>query len=229
MKGIRALGDRIVDTVGGLSLPKLGREVELPVYLIHNSPDAEDYFFIFDFEDFVEQSRQGWFVRPKLRLWAGRSDFNRRAFARLFRESFAQEFELARVELARRPEAKRGWFGGLPGFFRDIAAPSIPGMLANLVLLVAVSAGGKVLGQILPASWTRQKTDAQKLEEGITETQGKVDAALSEIEISLHMELYRHAWRGQPPGRLTGVEYDAWPLPNYVRQHLEDGTSGSWW
>ncbi|MCV3272490.1 hypothetical protein [Roseobacter sinensis] len=229
MKGIRALGDRIAETVGGLSLPTLGREVELSVYLIHNSPDAEDYFFIFDFEEFVEQSRQGWFVRPKLRLWAGRSDFNRRAFARQFRESFAQEFELARVELAQQKDTKRGWFGGLPGFFRDIAAPSIPGMLANLVLLVAVSAGTKVLGQILPGSWTQPKTDAQKLEDGITETRSKVDEALSEIEISLHMELYRHAWRGQPPGRLTGVDYDAWPLPNYVRQHLDDGTSGSWW
>lgn len=229
MKGIKGLGDRITDAVSGLSLPKLGREVALPVYLIHNSTDAEDYFFIFDFEEFVEQSRQGWFVRPKLALWAGRSDFNRRAFARQFRESFAQEFDLARAELAARPEAKRGWFGGLPGFFRDIAAPSLPGMLSNLVLLVAVSAGTKVLGQILPASWTRQKTDAQKLEAGIEETKGKVDSALAQIEIKLHMELYRHAWRGGPPGRLTGVDYDAWPLPAYVRQHLEDGTSGSWW
>lgn len=229
MKGIRGLGDRITYAVSGLKLPTLGREVELPVYLIHNSPDAEDYFFIFDFEDFVEQSRQGWFVRPKLRLWAGRSDFNRRAFARQFRENFAQEFELARAELAARKDVKRGWFGGLPGFFRDIAAPSLPGVISNLVLLVALSAGSKVLDQILPAGWTRQKTDAQKLEDGIQETRDKVDAALREIEITLHMDLYRHAWRGQPPGRLTGVDYDAWPLPAYVQQHLMDGTSGSWW
>ena len=73
MKSIRAIGDRISGAVSGLKPPILGRDVELPVYLIHNSPDVEDYFFIFDFEDFVEQSRQGWFVRPKLRLWAGRS------------------------------------------------------------------------------------------------------------------------------------------------------------
>lgn len=229
MKRIKAIGDRISETVGGLKLPSLGREVELPVYVIHNSPDVEDYFFIFDFEDFVEQSRQGWFVRPKLRLWAGRSDFNRRAFARQLRTSFAQEFEMARAELAAQKDVKTGWFGGLPGFFRDIAAPTLPGVLSNLVLLVALSAGSKVLTQILPAGWMRQKTDAQKLEDGIQETKTKVDDALGQIEITLHMDLYRHAWRGQPPGRLTGVDYDAWPLPQYVQQHLMDGTSGSWW
>ncbi|WP_299962776.1 hypothetical protein [uncultured Roseobacter sp.] len=229
MSGIRRIRERVAGAFGGVSLPTLGRQVALPVYLIHNSADAEDYFFIFDFEEFVEQSRQGWFVRPKLQLWAGRSDFNRRAFARQFRESFAQEFDLARSELAAQSGTKRGWFGGLPGFFRDIAAPSLPGVLANLVLLVAVSAGSKVLGQILPRGWLQQKSAAQKLEDGIAETKGKVDAALEQIEITLHMELYRHAWRGAPPGRLTGVDYDAWPLPAYVRQHLMDGTSGSWW
>lgn len=229
MKGIKAVSDRISEVLGGVKAPTLGREIELPVYLIHNSPDVEDYFFIFDFEEFVEQSRQGWFVRPKLRVWAGRSDFNRRAFARQFRESFAQEFELARQELAMQKENKRGWLGGVPEFFRGIAAPSLPGMISNLVLLIALSAGNKVLEHILPESWTRRKTDAQKLEQGIEETKGKVDAALESVEITLHMELYRHAWRGQPPGKLTGMDYDAWPLPNYVRQHLMDGTSGSWW
>lgn len=232
IKNIKSIAEKVTGTVAGLklpTLPPLGREVALPVYLIHNSPDAEDYFFIFDFEEFVEQSRQGWFVRPKLQLWAGRADFNRRAFAREFRQSFAQEFELARQELAAQKDVKKGWFGGLPGFFRDIAAPSIPGVLANLVLLVALSAGTKVLAQILPSGWMRQKTDAQKLEHGIEETKDKVDAALGQIQITLHMDLYRHAWRGQAPGRLTGVDYDAWPLPGYVQRHLMDGTSGSWW
>lgn len=229
MKPIKDIRNRITDAVGTLKLPALAREVELPVYLIHNSPDPEDYFFIFDFEKFVEQSREGWFVRPKLRLWAGRSDINRRAFARQFRESFAQEFELARTELAAQDNTKKGWFSGVPGFFRGIAAPSLAGMLSNLVLLVAISAGNLVLSQILPNSWSRQKTDAQKLEDGIEETKSKVDTALEQIAITLHIELYRHAWRGQPPGRLTEMDYQAWPLPNYVRQHLADGTSGSWW
>lgn len=232
MINMKSIKDKITETASALklpALPALGRDVALPVYVIHNSGDAEDYFFIFDFEDFVEQSRQGWFVRPKLEVWSGRSDFNRRAFARQFRSSFAQEFELARQELAARKDVKTGWFGGLPGFFRDIAAPSLPGLLANLVLLVALSAGTKILTQILPTHWTVKKTDAQKLEDGIRETKDKVDLALGQIEITLHMDLYRHAYRGEPPGRLTGVDYDAWPLPAYVQQHLLDGTSGSWW
>ena len=218
--------------MGGLklpSLPTLGREVELPVYVIHNSADAEDYFFIFDFEAFVEQSRQGRWVRPALRLWAGRSDFDRRFFAREFRKSFAREFDLARAELADRTSQNSGWFGGLPGFFRDVAAGSIPGVLANIVLLVALSAGSKVMAQILPLAWTREKSDQERLEEGIAETRDRVDAALRDVSITLHIDLYRHAWRGHAPGPLTGIDYDAWPLPAYVQQHILDGTSGSWW
>lgn len=232
MKRFENLKESIGGVLDGLRLPELptlGREVELPVYIIHNSGDPEDYFFIFDFEAFVEQSLQGVWVRPKLRLWAGRSDFERRIFARQFRESFAREFELARQELAAQPEAKAGWFSGMTEFFRCIAAPSIGGLLSNLVLAVALSAGTKVLGQVLPAAWTRKKTDKDILEDGIKETRDKVDAALTQIEITLHMELYRHAYRGLPPGKLTGMDYDAWPLPAYVREHLADGVSGAWW
>ncbi|MEM1352229.1 MAG: hypothetical protein AAGF27_07780 [Pseudomonadota bacterium] len=229
MKAVRQIGDRVSGLVGELGWPTLGSSVELPVYIIHNSIDPEDYFFIFDFEEFVESGRRDWFARPKLRLWAGRSDFKRRAFARQLRESFAREFELARQELAEKAEAPRGWFSGVPKALAGLAAPSLPGAMANIVLLVAVSAGNLVLRQILPSSWTRRKTDQQKLEDGIEETKSKVDAALETIEITLHMELYRHAWHGHPPGRLTGMDYDAWPLPNYVRVHLTDGASGSWW
>lgn len=228
---LRGIGARVRAVAGAAlpEMPKLGRVVELPVYVIHISGAAEDYFFIFDFERFVEASRQGVFVRPALKVWAGRDDFNRRVFARQFRESFAREFEAARAALAAQPEKKRGWLGGVPEFFRGIAAPSLPGMLANLVLLVATSAGTKVLAQILPGNWFRDKSDAETLEEAITQTQGKVDAALGALDIALHMELYTHAWRGQTPGRMTGLDYEAWPLPDYVRQHINDGTSGAWW
>ena len=37
------------DALSGLSLPTLGREAEIAVYMVHNTDDAEDYFFLFDF------------------------------------------------------------------------------------------------------------------------------------------------------------------------------------
>lgn len=221
-----ALRDRL-GQVSLPSLPKLGREVEMPVYVIHNSTDPEDYFFIFDFEQFVEQSRHGLFVRPKMQIWAGRQDFDRRHFARQMRESFSREFDIARTQLAAEQDKPKGWFGYLGSLVSE--AGSVSGFVSNVVLLVALSAGKLVLGQVLPAAWLAEKSDARKLEEGIADTKDKVDTALMNAEIRLHMELYRHAYRGQPPGRLTGMDFEAWPLPAYVSQHLGDGASGAWW
>jgi hypothetical protein len=208
------------------ALPTIKKTVELPVYVIHNSPDAEDYFFIFDFEDFVEASRSGLFVAPKLRVWAGRSDFRRRMFARQFRESFAREFDIARAQLAAQEPEKQGWFGFLRNAIGDAA--SLSQIVSNVVLLVGVGAGKMILSRVLPKAWLTGKSDERKLEEAIADTQSKVDAALENIEITLHPELYSHAYQGQPPGRLSGMDYDAWPLPGFVKHHLGAGKSRSW-
>ncbi len=103
-------------------MPQLGRMIDIPVYLVHNSDDPEDYFFIFDFELFVEQSRQGLFVRPKLQVWPGRDDFNRPQFAGQFRESFTQEFDLARAALENSNESS-GWFSW--GVLQEIVTTNV--------------------------------------------------------------------------------------------------------
>ncbi len=201
-----------------ISLPKLGREVEIPVYLIHNSVDAEDYFFIFDFEQFEERSREGVFARPKLKIRAGWEDFSRRTFARSFREAFAREFEVTRAAQAAGSGKARGWFGwgwGAGGLDGLVAA-----FVVNVLLLVATSAGSAVWkGLGLDGLW-RGKSDTEKLEVSIAQTQGPVDAALELLEIRLHIELYRHAWRGGAPGPLKGMDYEAWPLPASISRHL---------
>ena len=222
LKGLRdAVSTRMSD-ISLPSLPTLGSEVALAVYVIHNAPDPENYFFIFDFEEFVEVSKSGVFVRPKLKVWAGRADFAKRRFAREFRKSFAHEFDIARAQLAHREATKTGWFG----FLRN---RSLGQFAANVVLLAGVGAGKLVLSSILPKGWWAGKSDERALEESIADVQGKVDNALESLEIVLHPELYSHAFKGQPPGRLSGMDYDAWPLPDYVRAHLGDGTSGAWW
>lgn len=223
-----SLKDRLSAAVPSVGWPSLGRTVEIPVYVVHNTPDAEGYFFIFDFEQFVELSRGGVFVRPKLKVWAGRDDFDRATFARQFRTSFAKEFDAARFALAEDQPAKgSGWFGW--GMASDLFGFNLASFAANVVLLVGVSAGKMVWNALpLPSLWTK-KSDAAKLEQSIQDTQTKVDAALSGMAVTIHRELWTHAYKGTSPGRMTGMDKDAWPLPEFVRTHLDQETSTSWW
>jgi len=223
---MRSLKDRILDQMPAVKMPSLGKTVDIPVYLIHNSADGEDYFFIFDFEQFVERSRSGMFVRPRLQVWAGRNDFGRGAFARQFGTSFAREFDAARAALAASGGQKNGWFSW--GMGKDLLTGAISGFVANIVLLVATSAGKKILSALPLPGFLREKSDAEKLEANIADTQGKVDAALAEMEITLHRELYDHARKHGPLSQRDMV-YDAWPLPSFVRDHLSDESSTSWW
>ena len=220
---------KLQEAVQGFELPKFGTEVEIPVYVVHNSLDAEDYFFIFDFEQFVEASRKGLFARPIIRVWAGRDDFARYSFARQFRESFAREFDIARAQLEAQGERKTGWFSFLINTFGEFKGASLGAFLSNLLLLVAMTSGKAVLSQVLPASWLGLQSDAQKLDDAISDTQTRVDAAIRELRISLHVYLMRHAYRDGVSGRRSGLERDAWQLPSYVRKHLNDGSSGAWW
>jgi len=223
----RSIKDRLWDQLPSFKMPSLGKTVDIPVYVIHNSPDAEDYFFIFDFEQFVERSQQGMFVRPKLKVWAGRNDFARGAFGRQFRESFAHEFEQARLANAKEGRSGSGWLGW------GLVAGSIPEAVAvfaaYVVLLVATSAG-KVVWSALPIPrFMRGKSDAEKLESEIAETQSKVDAALAAMDVTLHSALRQHAFKGCPAVGAGDVVQDAWPLPAFVTEHLADKKSTSWW
>lgn len=232
---IRRVSETITRASQAISdaVPTLARDVEIPVYLVHNSPDPEDYFFLLDFEAFERDAKAGLFTRPVLKIWAGRSDFRRSGFARQFREVFAAEFGAMRA----KAKAKRGWFSfGMA----DLAEGALTNFVGTLVLYVAVSTGRaavsalaqafslhKLLGPLAP------KDRAARVEADIAEKTQTIDAALEEISIVLHLDLYRHAWKGQPPGKLTGVDYDAWPLPDYVQDRLKanrkDGKSSAWW
>lgn len=220
MKNVRSAVAELQENLSKLSLPKLGREVAIPVFLIHNSSSSEDYYFIFDFEEFVERSQAGVFVRPKLKVWAGRDDFDRSEFASQFRQSFSQEFDAARSALVATANNK-GWFGWLKTVKQDVVQGPMTSFVANVVLLTALSAGRLVVSQVLPAGWFQGAPDSQKLEESIEATKGKVDAALAQLELVLHRDLLMHAFFGQIPERYLEVDFDAWPLPGFVQEHLK--------
>ncbi len=225
---IKKLGRRLAAKLpdvswSDLTLPEMTREVEIAVYLVHNSIDPEDYFFLFNFEEFVEKSKAGLFVQPVIRIFAGRNDFSRTLFARQFREVFAAEFDRMRAQLAASKKGKFGWlsFGG--------AFELLSGFVGNMVLHIALSAGGKVLDQVGLGAIVKGKSDEAKLRDEIEQTKSQVEVALQRIEITIHRELYDHAYLDGYLGKISDMDREAWPLPAYVRAHLDQGTNGSWW
>jgi hypothetical protein len=202
-------------------MPSVGKTVEVPVYVIHHGPGAEDYFFVFDFEEFVARTREGLFVRPRIVAWAGRRDFGQLAFSRQFRAAFGQQFDAARAQMEDEVARKggQGWFGWL----RDLWGKGLGGFASELMLLVALSAGRKALAQVGRAHLLAGKSEARQLEDVIADTQAKVDDALEAMEMRLHPQLYAHAWRRQRPGPEDGLSRDAWPLPQKVARVLGDG------
>ena len=224
----KLLPDKLVERLPALRMPEFAREVEIPVYLIHISPDPEDYFFIIDFEDFVERSTQGLFVRPKLKIWAGRNDFARGEFARHFREVFATEFDRMRADVVAGAKGRKlGWLNWSDALM--LAPNLISGLLANLVLMIATSTGKAVFGSFSLPRWLKGKSKAAKVEEEIERTRSAAEQALERIDVVLHPELHAHAWRDGGGGPRADLDRDAWPLPGHVRAHLTDGKSGSWW
>jgi hypothetical protein len=204
-------------------MPSLGREAEIAVYLIHNSDDGEDYFFLFDFEEFVDRSKTGMFVRPALRVFAGRDDFSRVRFARQFREVFAREFDRMRAELGGKGET-RGWLS-----WNLNVVDLVSDFVATMVLGLALSVGRMVLGSVALPKFLKGKSAEAKLADEIDKTKGQVETALAALDVSLHPELLEHAERVGGVQKRADLDRDAWPLPEYVRAHLSDGESGSWW
>lgn len=219
---------RVVETLSGITLAS---DVEIPVYLIHNTPDAEDYTFLIDFERFLRESKSGLFARPVLKIWAGRSDFDRATFARNLREAFSHEF--ARMRAGAKTPKSEGWFSLK---FNDLlSGTAAVHFVGTVVLYVAVTGGKMAAGGIAGAlgldravRWIRGDK-ASRIEADIAARQRVVDAALAETRIVLHRDLYIHAYRGTDPGPLTGIDHDAWPLPDYVTAHLHDRKTSSWW
>lgn len=228
MKAVKTVLGGLTGRLPSFKLPTLGREVAIQVYVVHNSTKPEDYFFIFDFEEFVERSQTGMFVRPKLKVWAGRDDFDRAAFARQFRTSFSKQFDAARRALATE-QKQGGWFGWVSETVAGVSTLSWQTFVAHVVLLVAVSAGRGLLNTVLPKGLFSGRRDAQKLEENIEATKEKVDQALARLEVVLHWELCAHAFYGDRPDGFNEDAYDTWPLPDYVREHLDDKETGAFW
>ncbi|MEM7742768.1 MAG: hypothetical protein AAF409_03570 [Pseudomonadota bacterium] len=206
----------------------LSSDVEVPIFVIHHGPTAEDYEIVCDFQQFMTVNQSGFLSRPSLRIWAGRDDFARHTFARHLREAFSAQFEALRDE-HRAERERRRW--ALPGV-GDVILWGLSltgGVLGSLLLLVATETGRTALdriGAIVRGTGigrlTRSSSPEQELEALIEEKKGVIDAGLARLDVALHRELYTYAWRDQRPGPMTGMKRDAWPLPDFVRDRMHD-------
>lgn len=212
-------------------LPSLefSSDAEIAVYVVHHGSTAEEYEILFDFELFVAENQKGFLVRPKLQVWSGRSDFERHIFARRLRQEFMTQFEIVRREIAQ-PEKRSFW--KLPSFsVWDIGGTVFMlggSLVSTIALMLATSAGRAAIDEVsallsdsVVGRTFQRKSSRVALEEKIREKQTIIDEGLSRMEIRIHRDLWVHAWRGQAPGSLVGVDFSAWPLPDFIKRYLE--------
>lgn len=68
-------------------------ECETAVYVLHSSEDAEDYDILFDLENILREIKDGYLVKPILKIYIGRADIDREVLARRVTESFMTEMD----------------------------------------------------------------------------------------------------------------------------------------
>ena len=224
-RSLSDLADAAWEQVPEVSLTS---EVEIPIYLIHQGPGAEDYEILCDFAAFMAANQKSFLARPVLKVWAGRQDFERHLFARELRQAFSDQFEKLRA--AERAERERtSW--SLPSVGDGVLwGLSLTGNIVGGILLwIATETGRTALGRIrevvggsIVGKALNGESAEDRLEELIDEKKEVVDAALSRLDITLHRDLWARAWRGQAPGPMTGMDRDAWPLPDFVQERMQD-------
>lgn len=211
-----------------MSLPHVPRRgPEVPLWLIHPAggaaaaPDA--YAIVFDFPAFVEATHAG---VPRLAVWSGCADVDPRGLRQTLRRVLAAEFDTARAQLTawQAGEAPTGVSreGALAGLAVQGATAVLRlhpvGFVLGALVTLASLAGGEGRPPDAPAA----ESDRLRLESEIARLTAVADRAMGEMPVRLHRDLYAHAWAGHRGGRLTGMDYDAWPLPGYVRTHLTE-------
>ncbi len=70
--------------------------------MLPTGPSAEDYAFVFNLEEMLDNLRSGVFVRPKIEVWSARdSDYDAEHFIEELEQDFVRQFNEAREELEK--------------------------------------------------------------------------------------------------------------------------------
>ncbi|MEM9141156.1 MAG: hypothetical protein AAGB15_15115, partial [Pseudomonadota bacterium] len=149
----------------------------------------------------------------------------RHLFARQLRLAFSTQFDAIRALHQAEAEAKRTRWIGLPSLSDLIlwGLTGAAGLAGSILLYLATTVAGDALKDVvnrLRKALGTSGNPEQALEELIETKKDVIDQALIRLDITLHRDLYLHAWRGQRPGPMTGMKRDAWPLPDFVQERM---------
>ena len=88
-KQLQAAYDKGLDTI----FP----ECPVAAFMLPIGPDLEDYVFVFDLDDVLDNLKAGIFVRPKVEVWAGRdSGYDLDRLGRRLKQDFVAQFNEAK-------------------------------------------------------------------------------------------------------------------------------------
>ena len=90
-----------------VAFSKIFPECPVPAFMLPTGPYAEDYVFVFQIEEMLDNLQSGVFVRPKIEIWAARdSGYNLEHFIEELEQDFVRQFNETREELEKANEAQ---------------------------------------------------------------------------------------------------------------------------
>lgn len=192
-------------------------EVVVPVLLVPVGVGPEDYIPFFSFDRFLAEHRVRSFVRPKLEIWAGRSDVMRSKFAATIAADFSKQLraqrhatlapQLAKTHEQLREHASTAKTAGERARAAVAAAGgsallmlAITNPIVDFALLtVAVFGGSRAGVDLFRKAWSesrRSMTQSEierthaRLERELEERSIDVTRALDALQLHCHPALY---------------------------------------
>ena len=85
-----------------VAFSKIFPECPVPAFMLPTGPYAEDYVFVFQIEEMLDNLQSGVFVRPKIEIWAARdSGYNLEHFIEELEQDFVRQFNEVQESLTK--------------------------------------------------------------------------------------------------------------------------------
>ena len=212
---VQGLGS-VVSQINESTFERFFTVVDIPGFVLPTGPHEDDYFLQFEFNEVLKRLSSGTLVRPRLVIFAGRDDMNRKLLADRINTNFTRAFEAAKnsarqkvadssevtshqikseqIDLNKHgTEAVSGVLVALIGMF--LAANPV----VDVIFLLMAVFGGKKAIQIafryvstIPQMITHQnKVSVQlsEVEKTFTDKEGAFEEAVNNLVIHLHPRL----------------------------------------
>ena len=197
---------------------KILPEAPVAVFLLPVGTKPDEFVSLFDFSVVVQELQRGRFHRPRLVVWAGRSDIDRKALAKSLRHDFTTQLEKERARLTSAAEqialpqldrlhAEREKAGqdvqtatfGLTSSLIFLFLVSAPIFNLIFMILAVFSGAGGVTKALHHVSLTlRMRSNQEALAKNRSELEAQLDQtddrfvqAVDTLEVTVHPTLHR--------------------------------------